>query len=296
MTRQLVLIHGRSQEFRSAEAEKEEWLGALKAGLAKNGLTLPIPESDVRLPYYGQALYDLVKKDIPEDQVAEVIVRGDGAGEQEANFVRAALVELQHAKGITDEEVQAVANEQITERGPLNWKWVQAILRVLDINVPGASGASVALATRDVYLYLRNPGLQNVVDSGVRSAFTPGVETVVVSHSLGTVVSYSLLRREGASLGWKIPLHLTLGSPLGVKVIKDAMAPNKHPACVTKWFNAMDSRDVVALYPLDEAHFRLNPLIENKTDVDNPTENRHGITGYLSDAVVAKRIHDALVQ
>jgi hypothetical protein len=28
--------------------------------------------------------------------------------------------------------------------------------------------------------------------------------------------------------------------------------------------------------------------------VANPTPNRHGISGYLSDPVVARRIHDAL--
>ena len=58
----------------------------------------------------------------------------------------------------------------------------------------------------------------------------------------------------------------------------------------------MDERDIVALYPLDSDHFAIDPAIENKLDVDNPTVNRHGITGYLSDAVVARRIHDALVQ
>ncbi len=34
---------------------------------------------------------------------------------------------------------------------------------------------------------------------------------------------------------------------------------------------------------------------KNKTDVDNPTQNRHGITGYLGDPEVARRIHEAVV-
>ena len=61
------------------------------------------------------------------------------------------------------------------------------------------------------------------------------------------------------------------------------------------WFNAMDKRDVVALYPLDSVHFPINPVTENKTDVQNETENRHGISGYLNDKEVAKRIYEALV-
>jgi hypothetical protein len=89
-------------------------------------------------------------------------------------------------------------------------------------------------------------------------------------------------------------LYVTVGAPLAVTSIKQSIAPIKHPACVDKWFNAMDDRDIVSLYPLDENHFDIHPSIENKTDVDNPTENRHGIVGYLPDPVVARRIHDAL--
>lgn len=40
MTRQLVLIHGRSQEHKDAKALKAEWLDALGEGLRKNNLTL----------------------------------------------------------------------------------------------------------------------------------------------------------------------------------------------------------------------------------------------------------------
>jgi hypothetical protein len=63
---------------------------------------------------------------------------------------------------------------------------------------------------------------------------------------------------------------------------------------VKKWFNAMDERDIVALYPLSKKYFQVTPQIENKTDVQNPTENRHGISGYLGDPEVARRIHAAL--
>jgi len=295
MTRQLVLIHGRSQENKDATELKAEWVAALKAGLAKNGLTLPISDAHIRFPYYGQTLFDLVKGK-PASQMAQVIVRGDDNNRNEAEFIRAVLLELQAKNGITDAQVQALANTAITERGVLNWAWVQSVMKALDTYIPGASSTSVSLATRDVYLYLRNGGFQRVIDNGVRAAFTPGVETVVVGHSLGSVVSYRLLRREGKALGWKVPLFVTVGAPLAVTVIKDALAPIKHPECAVKWFNAMDKRDVVALYPLDAAHFPVNPAIENNTNVDNPTENRHGISGYLSDAVVAKRIYDALTQ
>ena len=56
----LVLIHGRAQEHKDAVALKCEWLEALRAGLAKSGLALPLSEGDIKFPYYGQTLYDLV--------------------------------------------------------------------------------------------------------------------------------------------------------------------------------------------------------------------------------------------
>ena len=54
--RQLVLVHGRSPHRTDGAALKAEWLDALHSGLAAAGLTLPIPESEVRFPYYGDAL------------------------------------------------------------------------------------------------------------------------------------------------------------------------------------------------------------------------------------------------
>lgn len=294
MTRQLVFIHGRSQENRDAAELKDEWIAAWTEGLAKNKLEPPIDESEIRFPYYGQALYDLVKGR-PLDEVAAVIVRGSDANEAVATFVREVVLEVQKWAGISDDQVQRLADKQIVERGVLNWEWVQTVLKALDNHVLGASGAAVSIATRDVYLYLRNLGFQNLIDNGVRAAFTPGVETVVVGHSLGALVSYNLLRMYGESLGWKVPLFVTVGAPLAIRVIRDSLVPTQHPKCVTKWFNAMDERDVVALYPLAVPRFRVSPEIENKTDVVNPTSNHHGISGYLSDAEVAKRIYDALV-
>lgn len=297
MTRQLVFIHGRAQENRNAVESKGEWIAALKIGLDANGLELPITEDAIRFPYYGQTLYDLTRGR-PVEEIAEVIVRGDPANENdpEAMFVRSVLLEIKEKHGITDEQVAQVAGTNINERGVLNWKWVQNVLRAIDTHVPGASSASVSLATRDVYLYLKNPGFQHVIDVGTKKAITPGIETVVVSHSLGTVVAYNILRRDGKDMGWKVPLFITLGSPLAVGVIKSSLAPIKYPSCVSAWYNAMDSRDVVSLYPLHDQHFRVAPSIINKTNVNNNTENRHGISGYLSDPDVAKQIYVALTR
>lgn len=299
MTRQLVFVHGRAQENKDSIALKAEWLDALSEGLKKNGLRLPVAESDVRFPYYGDTLFDLVDRKAP-DEAAKIVVRGTETDADEKRFARAILDQICEARGVTDANIAELAGDDVVDRGPLNWKWLQSILEGLDRHVPFASGASIALFTHDVYQYLKNSGIRETIHDGVRAAVTPGVETVVVAHSLGTVVAYNLLRQEGHLLEWNVPLFVTLGSPLAVaeirKVLK-GLAPARCPQCVSKWFNAMDDRDVVALFPLEPRWFPLDPsapAIENKRDVLNETENRHGIAGYLDDKEVAKRIYDAL--
>ena len=295
MTCQLVFIHGRSQQMKDADALKREWIASLERGLAKSGLHLPVAPSDIRFPYYGQTLFDIAGG-ASEEAAARVAIRGSNDGEQESDrreFIAAVLTEVARERGIGAADIDSAS--RVRGRGPLQWEWVQKLLEGIDRHLPGASGASIALATNDVYQYLRNPGIAGLVDAGVRQAFQRGVPTVVVSHSLGTVVAYNLLRRDGVDFGWNIPLFVTLGSPLAVKAIHDALVPIRFPACAAGWLNASDPRDVVALRPLDEHNFDVDPAIDNKNDVANHTENRHGIVGYLDDREVARRIHDALL-
>lgn len=292
--KQLVFVHGRAQENKDAAALKAEWVDAWRSGLAKSGLSMPISDTDIRFPYYGQTLYDLAQGKTA-GEAAAVIVKGDDADREQQAFVREVILEVQRKQGITDADLAQAAGVDVVQRGPLNWEWLQGVLKVIDQRVPLASGASIALATNDVYQYLDNIGIRDEIETGVRQALTPEVPTVVVAHSLGTVVAYNLLLREGAAQRWKVPLFATIGSPLAVTAIRKKLAPNRHPMCVGRWLNVLDERDVVALYPLDADHFPLDPQITNKRDVDNPTPNRHGISGYLSDQEVAKALFDAVI-
>jgi hypothetical protein len=63
---------------------------------------------------------------------------------------------------------------------------------------------------------------------------------------------------------------------------------------VAKWYNALDPDDVVSLYPLTKKHFNTGGTITNHDKVKNHTGNQHGISGYLDDPAVAKRIYDAV--
>ncbi len=163
MTKQLVFLHGRAQENKDAKALKDERVSAFSEGLAESGLALPIAEDAIRFPYYDQALYDLV--DLSEgrfvEQVAEVIVRGRG-GSAELEFVRSVLEEVRTKARITDDQLADATGEDTVERRVSDWGWVRSILKALDTHVPIASGGSIALATYDVYQYLKNRGILGI--------------------------------------------------------------------------------------------------------------------------------------
>jgi hypothetical protein len=293
MATRLVFIHGRAQQGKDAATLKKDWIRFLQDELAKKGKQLPITEDQIRFPYYGDALSDRVEGK-PADQVAAVIIKGAAADVAKREFLREVLEEVRKEKGITDEQLLAIEEAAVLEKGILNLEWVQRILRAIDEHIEGASAASIAIATNDVYEYLFNPNVTRAIDDGVREVMADDVPIVVVSHSLGTVIGFKILKEMAKDRAWKVPLFVTLGSPLAVTAIRTRLRPLVHPPCVGAWFNAMDQRDVVSLYPLDKAHFNIIPEIENKTDVDNPTENRHGISGYLGDADVAARIYKGL--
>ena len=296
MSKKLVFIHGRAQQHKDAAALKQEWIAAFREGLDRNHLPLPIPETDIRFPYYGDTLYQIAQGVDPA-LAAAIVVKGPGpADAAERKFMQDVIKEVARKAGITDEEIEEEIPGDVVDKGILNWGWVQGILKVIDRRVPFGSSASVALFTKDVYQYLTNDAVRGRIETGVLEAIHSDEPTVVVSHSLGTVVAYDLVRREAKPRKWNITNFITVGSPLGVTKIRQTLSPISYPVAVGPWFNAYDERDVVALYPLQTPYFDVSPAsIANKNDVKNGTENRHGISGYLNDPEVAKRIYDAIV-
>ena len=117
MTRELVLIHGRSQQHKDASALKQDWLSALGEGLAKSSLSLPIEETAVHFPYYGDTLFDLVDGK-SDDDAARVIVRGTDTGEEERAFVLAIIEEMRARRGITDAQVAEISRSTSGGQGP----------------------------------------------------------------------------------------------------------------------------------------------------------------------------------
>lgn len=283
----LVFVHGRGQQGQDPALLKAAWLDALKQGAQKVGAPLP-SGLDVAFPYYGDAL-DRFTQDFAT--ASEAHARGGNVSDQFLLFQAAVADELRLRAGVSDAELDAEYGPNPKPKGPLNWEWVHAILRTLDRRGGGMGQAALETFTRDVFLYLNRVVVRDEINRIVAGELTEA-PTVVVGHSLGSVVAYNVLRSD--QRGLRVPLYLTVGCPLGIRAIRDNLVPLRFPQPVGAWYNAFDTRDVVALYPLDGANFPVTPAIENYGMVDNQTDNRHGIAGYLDDVFVAKRILDAV--
>lgn len=104
-------------------------------------------------------------------------------------------------------------------------------------------------------------------------------QIMLVAHSMGSIISYDVLRDIGRSkkqieLKIKVPHFVTIGSPLGIWIVKDKIVLHRDyngikerlrtPTIVTKsWMNFADRRDFVAV----DAELE-----------DEYTENRDGIS------------------
>jgi hypothetical protein len=104
---------------------------------------------------------------------------------------------------------------------------------------------------REVSTYLTgNPGIRQRARDAVTAAVVAHRPSVVIAHSLGSVLAYEAL--------WARPLPvellLTVGSPLGMPdIIFPRLQPSpingfgKRPSCVTRWVNLADPGDLIAI-------------------------------------------------
>lgn len=290
----LIFIHGRAQGGYDPNELKKLWTKTLEKGLEANGLKLP-KDLQVEFPFYGDRLDALVaeaKKPKPAPTQATRSNEAVLEETEELEFIRDYLTEIIEQADLPRAEQHQLMVDLQKKRGILNWAIVQHVLEILDHKGIGGNWVIKAV-TPDVFAYLTVKTIKEEINNMVKEKFdqTP---CVVVGHSLGSVLSYLILKENPQ---YPVKKLITLGSPLGVKAVQKLLEkPLIMPACIQskEWFNAYDERDFVALFPLDKEYFNIQPPIINKRDIHNQTKNRHGIDGYLNDPIVAKTIYDAL--
>jgi len=291
----VIFVHGRDQQYIAPRQLRANWLTAWEKGLAKSDLALP-PEDSIHTHYYADTLIELMEKLVQEEKGEATRSGSDGINEaQELDFTKEYLKEIALATSTTFEERMDVKKMAEEERGPLNWKAVQKLAGFLDKkNIFG--DYPIKIATRDVFVYLTQNHIKEAVNKVVENAFD-ATPCVVVGHSLGSIITYLVLKNNP---NYHVKKYITIGSPLGMtSIAKYLEPPLVMPKCIKgeatdRWYNVYDERDYVALHPLDNKHFNNGFEIMNSTHVKNKTASRHGIAGYLDDKIIAKSIYDAM--
>jgi hypothetical protein len=286
----ILMIHGRSQGGLDPNGLRATWIATLKEGFRAAGKAYPDGIA-VDFPYYADTL-DAFAAGANLPTPADVVAKGPGQNVQFEQFMQSALAEIQRNADISDAEVMAKMDPAVVQqKGIENWAIVQALARVIDDRLTGASLFTIENFLRDVYLYVTNREVARQIDAIVNATLT-GEPTLVIGHSLGSVVGYNAIVNNRATM--KLRKYVTVGCPLGLRAVSTKLGMLQNPAGKDGWYNAYDERDIVALNPLDNTYFPTNPTIVNYDKVRNQTDNRHGIVGYLNDAHVAEQVAAAL--
>lgn len=291
----LVFVHGINQQGKDPQRLKDAWIRDLESGLGRPGAFDAV---DIEMPFYGDVLVEAMAlgpsgaiaqgPDANDDRaLAEFLA--EGLAEQ------AAAAEITPADIVEEQQRQAAgaAGTVAVEQGFPMSRRINAIVSLLEKISPWRGDLAVRLLSQ-AHEYLRKPHVASAVDAKVRPALSRG-PAVVVAHSLGTVVSFKLLR-ELAGLGASphVPLYVTCGSPLTLSTVQRAVQPPfATPAGVGRWLNVRDPDDFISLNRSLVPPLYPGP-IDNRDDFDNPGEDAHAIPGYLSYAPLARAVAHAL--
>ena len=289
----MILVHGINQQGKNAQKIHDDWLLNLNKVYASQGTNPLARLTRIEAAFYGDKLEQLSSVRVKDEAIA---LGAEEASDDFDDFALDALEKMALRMGATREQIEAEKAQTVVAQGAgIHKKWLKAIARVIETVSP-LHGVLALRVLGQAHAYIRNQQVHDEVNTLVRPLFEDDEPAIVVSHSLGTIVAYSLLR-EFAKAGRprQSPLFVTLGSPLGIDSVRKAFVkPRTKPDGVRRWVNGADPEDFVALRSeLTGDNFA--PGIENYPDIHNPHENRHAISGYLSDARIAKAIAESIV-
>jgi hypothetical protein len=283
----MILVHGINQEGKSSQKILDSWLERLQAVYATHGPNPLGKLSRIEAAFYGDTLAELSSVKVKDQAIA---LGAEEATNDFDEFAVDALEEMALRLGVSPARIQAEELVAVVPLGAgIHKKWVKAVARAIETVSP-LHGSLALRVLGQAHAYIRNQYVHDEVNKLVRPLFEDDEPAIVVSHSLGTIVAYSLLREFAKnSRPRQSPLLVTLGSPLGIDSVRRGFPkPRVKPDNVQRWVNGADPEDFVALRSeLTSGNF--GPGIENYPDFENG-EDSHSVRGYLSDPRIAKAI------
>lgn len=270
----ILFIHGVSQqEYIHREHKLESiWRDHLKTGL------MQFPDCDVesilastRLAFYAD-LTDPSKVIEPVQSAASAHLEAELHAEIEGQPVQA----WYHSEALSG-TLRAIDNTRFL-RSTIGTALLHAV-------------------SEEATIYLGNTDIRNRVHERVLSSINGETDVdVVIGHSLGSVVAFDLIASGALTANGLI----TLGSPLGSEAFRRRLptCPVSLDGRIDAWRDIRDPLDLVSFQELDilklsEKHVEGRPTFTSDK-VDNPTDNKHGIGGYLPLRIATARVLEVI--
>jgi hypothetical protein len=232
----IVGVHGVGKQRLGSSTLLKDWEPALADGLERAGGPR-LGDGDLRMAFYG----DLFRPQGGTLAVGDPMFTEEDV---EDGLETELLLEWWTAGARADSAVPPPGGDTLA-RSP---RAVQTALRVLQHSrfFAGLTLRGLVFDLKQVRRYLTDEELRAAARGRVTEAIGPDTR-VVVAHSLGSVVAYEALC---ALPGHQVRALVTLGSPLGMRMVFDRLRPEPGAwpgdAATLRWTNVVDDGDVVA--------------------------------------------------
>ncbi|TKB71200.1 MAG: hypothetical protein E8D46_17690 [Nitrospira sp.] len=284
----LAFVHGINNENNTPESIANVWWDALVAGWKAAGL-MPKPKPDISVGYYADLLGGGTSS-----AAVEMGPSGSSTG-----LAAGLLQEYADAADVSPDELRAVTAElglpaEAVAQGAPHEGWIVGFASVLERVLPTKGKLMARLFLRQAVTYINDRALAAQIDRKVSSQIfgAKSDPVIVIAHSLGTVVSYRILA-SGAAAGRQVPLFVTLGSPLSVRMFKSILPARSsipNPP-IGRWFNGRHKEDFVTLGRAITQQSIGFPDVVDQTDIVNKDDDKHTIIHYLASPSVAREIY-----
>ena len=264
---QLILVHGRGQEFNVPISVQRPLEEALRWGLERVGSEV-FKDIPLTLAYYGDYWR-------PDSVAFEVMTP-------------ATPTELQ--RQVTEDMLNA-ASEPSYALELIDWSRLNRLATTVDRYLH-LGDRVVQFFLEDVESYFANERLRDLaIDRVAEAVNEANDEIVLLGHSLGSVVAYDFVRnRPGASMRG----FITLGAPLGLPTVLRRIETPQFPERATRWANFLESRDFVTggvrlreYYPSADGREVEDYVIEGRAPGLKELTASHDGTVYLSSMKLA---------
>jgi len=310
MSKRLIFIHGRN--FKPAKDElRDIWYEAVKYGLSRdfgNGTVSKFDNVAKSFVYYGNYSNDFLQ--------------GEGEEYQEQADLADRKIALEKLKQWDRGAFFGDTGKSNYEKLDGKSSWRETLADIGDLLPFTALSEKVIAHKLPDMKHYWNPDQE--FGSIVRWEMTKSLaealgnndDIAILSHSLGTIITYDVLWKFSYYGEWqelrdkKLSLWVTLGSPLGdetnKKNLKGASATGgrKFPTNVRDWVNVAAEDDIVAHDETLSDDYRkmvnsgmVNPIKDHRIynlAIRNGKSNPHHGAGYLIHPTVSKIVSDWL--